>query len=88
MPAAVIALASGLVRSAFETGQLLQVFEAIGYGLIAGFLLNQDYAGRIGKVLRQPLVALPLASLAAWLLRIPILFVEAQSFSLYAEFCF
>lgn len=84
MPAALVALAGGLVRSAFETGQLLQVFEAIGYGLIAGFLLNQDYAGRIGKTLRQPLVALPLAALAAWLLRIPILFVEAQSFSLYA----
>jgi PAS domain S-box-containing protein len=84
LPAALVALVSGLVRGAFETGQLLQIFEAIGYGLIAGFLLNQDYAGRIGKALRQPLVALSLASLAAWLLRIPILFAEAQSFSLYA----
>ncbi|MFZ5916568.1 MAG: ATP-binding protein [Chloroflexota bacterium] len=84
LPAAVVALGSGLVRGAFETGQLLQAFESMGFGLIAGFLLTQDYSGRFGQALRQPLLAMPLASLAAWLLRVPILFVDAQAFSLYA----
>lgn len=84
LPAALAALGSGLVRAVFETGQLLQVFETMGFGLIAGFLLMQDYAGRLGKVLRQPVVAMPLASLTAWLLRVPILFVTAPTLSLYA----
>jgi PAS domain S-box-containing protein len=83
LPATLTALVSGLVRGAFETGQLLQVFEAAGFGLVIGFLLNQDYAGWLGKVLRQPVVAVLLASLAAWLLRVPILFVSAPAPVLY-----
>lgn len=84
LPAALVAGISGLVRGAFETGQLLHVFETTGFGLVAGFLLTQDYAGRLGKALRQPVVAMSLASLAAWLLRVPILFVSAPALSLYA----
>ncbi len=84
LPAALVTMVSGLVRGAFETGQLLHVFESLGFGLIVGFCLTQDYAGRLGKALRQPVVAMPLASLAAWLLRVPILFVSAPTLSLYA----
>lgn len=83
LPGMLIALGSGLVRAAFETGQLLQVFEVAGFGLAAGFLMTQDYAGRLGKVLRQPVVAMALAALAAWLLRVPILFAQAPNLSLY-----
>jgi hypothetical protein len=84
LPATLVALVSGLVRAVFETGQLLQVFEVMGFGLAAGFLLTQDYAGRLGKALRQPVAAIPLASLAAWLLRVPVLFTEPPTSSLYA----
>jgi len=84
LPAALVALGSGLVRAAFETGQWLQVFEALGFGLLVGFLLTQDYAGGLGKALRQPVVAIPVASLATWLLRVPILFADAPALSLYA----
>jgi PAS domain S-box-containing protein len=83
LPATLVALVSGLVRGAFETGQLLQVFETAGLGLTAGFLLNQDYAGRLGKALRQPAAAMPLATLAAWLLRVPVLLVSAPAPLLY-----
>ncbi len=84
LPALLVAQLSGLVRAAFETGQGLQLFEVAGLGLTVSFLLNQDYAGRLGSVLRQPLVAMPLAALVAWLLRTPILFVSAPSSWLYA----
>jgi len=84
LPAALVAAVSGLVRGAYETAQLLHVFESIGFGLIAGFLLTQDYAGRLGRALRQPVAAMPLASLAAWLLRVPILYVSAPAMPLYA----
>jgi PAS domain S-box-containing protein len=47
-------------------------------------LLTQDYAGRLAKALRQPAVAVPLASLVAWILRAPILFVTAPVSLLYA----
>ncbi len=84
LPATLIALGSGLVRAMFETGQALQIFEVMGFGLTAGFLLRQNYAGRLGKALRQPMVAMTLASLAAWLLRVPALFADAPELSLYA----
>jgi two-component system phosphate regulon sensor histidine kinase PhoR len=84
LPAALVAAVSGLVRGAYETAQLLHVFESMGFGLIVGFFLTQDYAGWLGKALRQPMVAMPLASLAAWLLRVPILLVSAPALSLYA----
>ncbi|UCC65513.1 MAG: HAMP domain-containing protein [Anaerolineae bacterium] len=84
LPATLVALASGLVQTAFEAGLALQVFETVGLGLTAGFLLTQDYAGRLGKVLRQPVVAVPLASLVAWLLRAPSLFVKVPASLFYA----
>ncbi|OQY26084.1 MAG: hypothetical protein B6I34_00625 [Anaerolineaceae bacterium 4572_32.1] len=84
LPAALIALGSGLVRSAYETGWPLQLFEMLSFGLLIGFLLTQDYAGRLGKALRQPVLAVPLASLVAWLLRVPILFAAPPASSLYA----
>jgi len=84
LPATLVALGSGVVQTVFGTGQLLQVFETVGFGLVVGFLLTQDYAGRAGKALRQPVVAMSLASLAAWLLRVPILFVAASASPFYA----
>jgi len=84
LPAALVALGSGLVRAAFETGQLLQVFEVVGFGLVVGFSLTQDYTGWLGKVLRQPVVAMTLASLTAWLLRGPALLADVPAPSLYA----
>jgi PAS domain S-box-containing protein len=72
------------VQAVFGADHLLRVFEMVGFGLVVGFLLTQDYAGRLSKALRQPVVAMPLASLAAWLLRVPVLFVDAPAPSFYA----
>ena len=64
LPAVLAGVISGLVQAAFDTGALLHVFEATSLGLIAGFLLTQDYAGRLGKAQRQPVVALTQATQA------------------------
>lgn len=63
-----VGLTSGWISGAYDSGRLLQVFEIGMFGLLASLLLYQDYKGRLGQVLRQPLIAVPWAGATTWLL--------------------
>lgn len=67
-PATLVALLGGMVRGLWESHLLLRPFEIAVFGFLVGFLIRQDYAGRLYAVLRQPLVAGLLAALLAWTL--------------------
>ncbi len=73
--ALVTGLASGWVSGAYDTARLTQIFEIGVFGLLATLLLYQDYKGRLGTLLRQPLIAIPWAGLTVWALGV---------FSIYA----
>lgn len=68
-------LVSGWVSGAYDTARLTHIFEIGIFGLIATLLLYQDYKGRLGAILRQPLIAIPWAGLTVWALGV---------FSIYA----
>lgn len=61
-------LASGWVSGAYDTTRLTQIFEIGAFGLLASLLLYQDYKGRLGNILRQPLIAVPWAGMTIWVL--------------------
>ncbi len=67
-PATLVALLGGMVRGLWGSHLLLQPFELAVFGFLVGFLIRQDYAGRLFSVLRQPLIAGLLAALLAWTL--------------------
>jgi len=77
-PAAFVGMIGGWVSGGFGSGRLLQIFEVGTFGLLVSLLLYQDYQGRVGWLLRQPLVALPWAGATTWLLM-------CLSFFSYAE---
>lgn len=65
-PATLVAFIGGMVRGLFENHLILRPFEIAVFGLLVGFLIRQDYAGRLFSILRQPIVASLLAALLAW----------------------
>ena len=65
-PATLVAFVGGMVRGLFESHLILRPFEIAVFGLLVGFLIRQDYAGRLFSILRQPIVASLLAALLAW----------------------
>jgi len=65
-PATLVALMGGMVRGLFESHLILRPFEIAVFGLLVGFLIRQDYVGRLFSILRQPIVASLLAALLAW----------------------
>ncbi len=75
IPAVLVGLAGGLVRALFETHRTFHMFEVALFGLVASYLIRQEYRGRFFAILRQPLIASLLAALAAWLASIPSLWV-------------
>jgi HAMP domain-containing protein len=83
-PALVAGLIGGLTRALFIQGQLTPAFELAFFGLIAAFLLRQDYAGRAFAILRQPFVAGLVARLLIWPLTLPGLYVHTPGEPLYA----
>ena len=66
--AILVGLASGWVSGAYDTSRLLHIFEIGIFGLLASLLLYQDYRGKLGQALRQPIVAIPWAGMTTWLL--------------------
>ncbi len=66
--AIMVGLVCGWVNGAYNSSNLLQIFEAGLFGLLVSLLLYQDYQGRLGRWLRQPLIAVPWAGLTTWLL--------------------
>lgn len=63
-PAAVVGLVAGLSRALFTSGRPTQPFEMAILGLTLALMLRQAYRGRIGRLLRKPLVGTPLATAA------------------------
>lgn len=74
-PAVLLSGFSALIQAGLQSGQITQRFEVIAYGLIASFLLDQNYRGKLAFYLRRPLAASLLGSLAAWTIMLPSFFV-------------
>lgn len=64
-PALLVGLVSGILRAGLTTGGIADPFHYAFFGFLVGFFLRQDYRGRLPAVVRQPLVAAPLATLFA-----------------------
>jgi PAS domain S-box-containing protein len=64
-PALLVGLVGGILRAGMTTGGITDPFHFAFFGFLVGFSLRQDYRGRLPLVVRQPLVAGPLASLFA-----------------------
>ncbi len=64
-PALLVGLVGGILRAGMTTGGITDPFHFAFFGFLIGFFLRQDYRGRLPLVVRQPLVAGPLASLFA-----------------------
>jgi PAS domain S-box-containing protein len=62
-PGMLVGLCNGLFRALASAGSVLDVFPLGLYGYLAGCLLHQNYAGRVPLMVRQPLLASPLAGL-------------------------
>ena len=79
-PALVIGLVKGGVRVGMTTGVASAPFYVAILGFLVGFLLRQDYRGRLPLIVRQPVVAVPLVTPLAALLLLLAAFVQvAQS---------
>ncbi len=76
-PALLVGLVSGILRAGMATGGVLDPFHFACFGFLVGFFLRQNYRGRLPLVARQPLVAGPLASLFASLVRLASVFAHA-----------
>jgi PAS domain S-box-containing protein len=77
-PAMFAGFLGGLARALFISSQTTQTFEFAFLGLLAGFLLQQDYRGRFSSLLRQPMAAGVLARLLIWPLMLPAAYVHAS----------
>ncbi len=74
-PTVLLSALSGFLQAGFQSGQITQRFEVIAYGLIASYLLQQHYRGRLSSYLRQPIVVSVLASFLSWPVMLPSFFV-------------
>lgn len=61
VPAGVVALGGGLGRGAFLSHRFSHSLEMALFGLFVGYLIRQDYRGRLPALLRQPIVAVTVA---------------------------
>lgn len=83
-PAMVVGFVGGLTRALFIHHQLPPAFEFALFGLMAGFLLRQDYSGWLFAVLRQPVVGALVARLLIWPLTLAGIYVYTPGDRLYA----
>ncbi|MFN8595322.1 MAG: ATP-binding protein [Anaerolineae bacterium] len=70
-PALALSTLSGFLQAGFQSGELTQRFEVIAFGLIAAWLMRQNYRGRVSAALRHPIIASPLAALISWPIMLP-----------------
>ncbi|MBS3784828.1 MAG: cache domain-containing protein, partial [Anaerolineae bacterium] len=61
-PALLAGLVKGILRAGTATGGIADPFYLALFGFLVGFLLHQDYRGRLPHIGRQPVVALPVAT--------------------------
>ncbi len=76
-PALLVGLVSGFWRAAMMTGGFTEPFSSALFGFLVGLFLRQDYRGALPKVVRQPIIAGPLATLLAAPLLLLSMFVRA-----------
>jgi two-component system, OmpR family, phosphate regulon sensor histidine kinase PhoR len=83
-PAVLLSGWSALLQAGLQSGQITQRFEVIVFGLVASYLLQQNYRGKLAAYLRHPLTASLLASLLAWPIMLPSFFVYTRGRALEA----
>ncbi|MGD2143789.1 MAG: histidine kinase dimerization/phospho-acceptor domain-containing protein, partial [Anaerolineae bacterium] len=59
-PALLVGMSRGFARAGTTTGGVADPFHLALFGFLIGFLLRQDYRGRLPLATRQPAVAVPL----------------------------
>ena len=64
-PGLLIGTATGLARGASAQSYILELVYFGAYGFLAGSLLRRPYSGRLSRMLRQPIVAVPMAAAIA-----------------------
>ena len=62
-PALLVGLAGGILRVGMSYGGITEPFCFAFFGFLVGFFLRQDYRGRLLLIVRQPIVAVPLAAI-------------------------
>jgi PAS domain S-box-containing protein len=75
-PALLVGLVCGVLRTGATTGGINDPFHIAFLGAIAGFLLRQDFRGKLPRIARQPLVAAFLATISAMFLLLVSAFVH------------
>jgi PAS domain S-box-containing protein len=76
-PALLVGLVKGILRAGTTTGSVADPFHLALLGSLIGFLLRQDYRGRLPSVARQPVVAIPLMTSFSSLLLLISSFAQA-----------
>lgn len=61
-PGLVVGLVSGLLRAGMSGGGIADAFHLAFCGYLLGYLLQQDYHGALPRIMRQPIIAGPLAA--------------------------
>ena len=61
-PALLVGLVGGVLRTGLTTGGITDPFHCAVFGFLVGFFLRQDYRNRLPLVVRQPVIAGPLAA--------------------------
>ena len=83
-PAVLLSCFSALIQAGLQSGQITQRYEVVAYGLVASFLIDQFYRGRLASVLRRPMVASLCGSSVAWAMMLPSFFVYTPGHPLEA----
>jgi PAS domain S-box-containing protein len=77
-PAVLLAALSALLQAGLQSGQVTQRFEVVAYGLLASYLLQQNYRGKLSAYLRRPFVASLIAAVITWPIMLPSFFVYTR----------
>lgn len=64
-PALLVGLVGGILRVGVTVGGIIDPFCFVFFGFLVGFFLRQDYQGRLPLIVRQPIIAGPLAAFFA-----------------------
>lgn len=77
-PALLVGIVNGVLRAGTMNGSPTDAFHLAFLGFMAGYLLRQDYKGKLPLLLRQPLVAVPVTALFSKLLLLLSVFVHVS----------
>ncbi len=77
-PALLVGTVGGFLRIGMANGGILDPFSLAFAGFLLGLFLQQDYRGRFSFILRQPIIAGPLAVSFASFLQLFSVFVQAS----------